>query len=63
MQGTILDVKVKVGDVVKAGDTVCILEAMKLENEIKANCGGKVLEIKANKGQTVNAKDPLIILG
>ena len=63
MQGPILDVKVKVGDVVKAGDTVCILEAMKLENEIKANCGGKVLEIKANKGQTVNAKDPLIILG
>lgn len=63
MQGTILDVKVKVGDTVKAGDTVCILEAMKLENEIKANCGGKVLEIKAKKGQSVNAKDPLIILG
>lgn len=63
MQGTILDVKVKVGDSVKAGQTVAILEAMKLENEIKANGDGTVVEVKVNKGQSVNAKDPLIILG
>ncbi len=63
MQGNILDIKVKVGDAVKQGQTLCILEAMKLENEIKANSDGKVLEIKVNKGQSVSAKDPLIILG
>lgn len=63
MQGNILDIKVKVGDEVKAGDTVLILEAMKLENEIKATEAGKVTEIRVSKGQQVNAKDPLIILG
>ncbi len=63
MQGTILDIKVKVGDAVKAGQTVAILEAMKLENEIKANSDGTVTEIKVSKGQNVSAKDPLIILG
>lgn len=63
MQGTILDIKVKVGDSIKAGDTLLILEAMKLENEIKADSDGKVVDIKVAKGQQVNAKDPLIILG
>jgi glutaconyl-CoA/methylmalonyl-CoA decarboxylase subunit gamma len=63
MQGTILDIKVKVGDAVKAGQTVAILEAMKLENEIKANSDGTVTEIKVSKGQSVSAKDPLVILG
>ncbi len=63
MQGTILDIKVKVGDSVKAGQTVAILEAMKLENEIKANCDGTVTEIKVSKGQSVQAKDELVILG
>lgn len=63
MQGNILDVKVKVGDNVKEGDTVCILEAMKLENEIKAPFAGKVLEVKVKKGDQVNSKAPLVILG
>ena len=63
MQGTVLDVKVKVGDAVKAGDTVCILEAMKLENEIKAASAGKVVAVKVSKGQQVNAGDALVILG
>lgn len=63
MQGNILDIKVKLGDMVKAGQTVVILEAMKLENEIKSPADGKVIEIKVTKGQTVNAKAPLIILG
>ena len=62
MQGTILDVKVKVGDVIKAGDTVAILEAMKLENEIKAPSDGKVKEIAVSKGQSVNAKQPILFL-
>ncbi len=63
MQGTILDVKVKVGDSVKAGQVVCILEAMKLENEIKSQTDGTVTEIKVSKGQQVNSKDVLVILG
>lgn len=63
MQGTILDVKVKVGDNVKSGDNLAILEAMKLENEIKAPKDGKVIEVRISKGQTVNANDPLIVLG
>lgn len=63
MQGTILDVKVKVGDSVKAGANLFILEAMKLENEIKAPRDGKVLEIRVNKGETVNSGDALLILG
>ena len=63
LQGTILDVKVKVGDEVKAGDTLLILEAMKLENEIKAPSNGKVLEIRVQKGATVNSKDVLVVLG
>lgn len=63
MQGNILDVKVKAGDHVKAGDTLVILEAMKLENEIKAPKDGTVVEVSVSKGQSVNAKDPLVILG
>ena len=63
MQGTILDVKVKVGDMVKEGDVLLILEAMKLENEIKAPVAGKVLDIKVSKGAQVNSKDLLIVLG
>lgn len=63
MQGNILEIKVKVGDTVKAGQTVLILEAMKLENEIKSPADGKVIEIKVTKGQSVNAKTQLVILG
>ncbi len=63
MQGTILDVKVKVGDEVKEGDVLLILEAMKLENEIKAPTSGKVCDIKVSKGQQVNSKDVLVLLG
>lgn len=47
----------------KAGDTLLILEAMKLENEIKAPSNGKVLEIRVQKGATVNSKDVLVVLG
>lgn len=63
MQGTILDVKVKVGDEVKEGDVLLILEAMKLENEIKAPFGGKVVDVKVSKGQNVNSKEVLVVLG
>lgn len=53
MAGTILDVKVTVGQTVKVGDVVCILEAMKLENEVVANANGVVTAIAVSKGAAV----------
>ncbi len=60
--GNVFDLKVSVGDKVEKGQVVMILEAMKMENEITADGPGTVKEIKANKGATVNAGDPLIVL-
>ena len=50
---------VKVGDRVKAGETVCILEAMKLMNEIESDFDGKVAEIYVENGQAVEYGQPL----
>ena len=61
--GKVLDVTVKVGDVVKVGQTVAIIEAMKLENEVPSAVEGTVTEIKVSKGSAVNNKDVLIVLG
>ena len=58
MPGTILDVKVQVGAQVKKGDILCVLEAMKMENEILAPQDGTVKSI-VNKGATVNTGDLL----
>ena len=55
-------VNVKVGDSVKAGQTIIILEAMKLENEIKAPRDGVVSSIAVSKGQAVNNKAVLLTL-
>ncbi len=63
MPGTILDVKVAVGDQVKNGDVLLILEAMKMENEIMAPADAKVVAINVNKGASVNPGDVLITLG
>ena len=52
MQGTILKIEVSNGQAVKKGDLICLLEAMKMENEIFAPCDGTVTVI-ASKGQTV----------
>ena len=61
--GKVVDVKVKVGDVVKKGQTVAIIEAMKLENEIESQYDGTVVEVKVVKAQNVNNKEVLIVLG
>ena len=53
MPGTILDVKVAVGQAVKEGELVCILEAMKMENEIMAPCDGTVT-VAVTKGSSVD---------
>ncbi len=63
MPGNIVSVKVNVGDMVKQGDVLCILEAMKMENEIMAPADGKVVAVNATQGATVNTGDALVSLG
>lgn len=63
LPGTILDVFVNVGDVVKSGQTVVLLEAMKMENNIEADCDGTVKEVKVRKGDSVLEGDVLVVIG
>ncbi len=63
MPGTIVSVKVNVGDMVKRGDLVAVLEAMKMENEIFADADGKVVAVNAPQGATVNTGDAIVSLG
>jgi biotin carboxyl carrier protein len=60
MPGLIIDLKVKAGDVVKAGDQLLILEAMKMENIIKAQGEGSVKSVKVIKGDSVEKGQVLI---
>jgi biotin carboxyl carrier protein len=63
LPGTVLSINVAVGDNVTAGQTVAVLEAMKMENNIAADKAGVVKEICVNKGASVMEGDALIILG
>ncbi|MGN1344357.1 MAG: biotin/lipoyl-containing protein [Traorella sp.] len=60
IQGNVIDVKVKVGDKVKKGDVLLLIEAMKLENEVNSPCDGEVAEVIVSKGQQVTTKQLLI---
>ncbi len=62
LPGVILDIKVKVGDTVKPGDTVVILEAMKMENNINSDKAGVVKSISVNKGDSVLEGADLIVI-
>ncbi len=62
MPGTILAVKKNVGEAVKAGDVIVVLEAMKMENDIVAPCEGTVKSINAPKGSTVNTDDVIAVI-
>jgi biotin/lipoyl attachment domain-containing protein len=62
MQGLVVDIKVKIGEKVKAGDEIVILEAMKMENPIVAPCEGVIDVIKVTKGDKVNTDDILAVL-
>ncbi|MEG0691883.1 MAG: biotin/lipoyl-containing protein [Oscillospiraceae bacterium] len=57
MPGTIVDVKANVGDTVKSGQAIVILEAMKMENDIVAPIDGTVTSITVKKGDSVNSND------
>ncbi len=60
--GTVWKIEVKVGDAVAEGDTVVILESMKMEMPVEAEDGGTVAEILCEEGQSVNEGDPLVVL-
>ncbi len=62
MQGTILKVLVAVGDTVEVGQNLCVLEAMKMENNIAAEKAGTVKEVRAEVGQSVGAGDTLVVI-
>ena len=63
MTGKIISIKVEKGEQVKAGQVLCILEAMKMENEITAPTGGTIQEIFVFEGSSVNEGDPLFVIG
>jgi acetyl-CoA carboxylase biotin carboxyl carrier protein len=52
----------EVGNVIKEGDPVCIIEAMKIMNEIEADCAGKIVQILCENGQAVEFGQPLFIV-
>ena len=62
MQGTIVKVLVEVGQTVEVGQAVCVLEAMKMENQITAEKAGTVTEVKVQQGDTVGAGDIVIVI-
>ena len=62
MPGSVLQIKVKVGDSVSEGDVLLILEAMKMENEVTSNASGVVKSINVSVGATVNTGDTMIVI-
>jgi biotin carboxyl carrier protein len=60
--GKIISVEVKVGDVVKEGDVICVLESMKMENPILAAVGGKVVEIGIKAEQVVKPGEMIAVI-
>ena len=61
--GIIMEIKKRVGNRVRAGDTLLILEAMKMENEITAPKSGKIKEVRVSDGTAVNEGDILLVIG
>ena len=62
MQGTIVKVNVEVGQTVAIGDSVVVLEAMKMENQIAAEKAGKVAKVNVKQGDTVGSGDVLVVI-
>lgn len=63
LPGVVLSVSVKVGDTVKTGQKLLVLEAMKMENNIDADRDGKVIAVKVGKGDSVLEGAELVIIG
>ncbi len=62
LPGKITHVAVKVGDTVKAGDALLVIEAMKMENEFRAGTPGTIAEVRVQPGQAVYAGDVLVVI-
>ena len=62
MQGTIVNVLVEEGSEIEAGDPVCVLEAMKMENNVVADKSGVVKEVMVSKGDSVGSGDVLAVI-
>jgi pyruvate carboxylase subunit B len=62
LPGRVTHVAVRAGDRVGPGDTLLVIEAMKMENEFKAAAAGRVAEVRVEEGQAVNAGDVLLVL-
>jgi biotin carboxyl carrier protein len=62
MPGKITELRIKVGDSVKVGDTICILEAMKMFNELKSGASGTVKEVTIEVGSMVTPDDLLVLI-
>lgn len=63
MPGTVLNINVTVGQAVNAGDVLLVIEAMKMENEIKASKSGTVTQIITSKGASVDSGAALLVIG
>jgi acetyl-CoA/propionyl-CoA carboxylase biotin carboxyl carrier protein len=62
LQGTILKVAVEKGAEVEEGALVCVIEAMKMENEITAHRAGKVSELNVSEGSAINSGDQICVI-
>jgi len=62
MPGTVMDIVVKVGEAVERGQQLCNLEAMKMKSPIRSTAAGRVVEVRAGEGQSVNYGDVLFVL-
>ena len=60
--GTVWKIEVEVGDTVEEGDTVVILESMKMEMPVEAEDDGTVAQVLVEEGQSVQEGDPLVVL-
>ncbi len=63
MPGRVVSISVAVGDTVETGHGVVVIEAMKMENELRAHAGGTVKDIRVGEGDTVDKNDVLVVIG
>jgi biotin carboxyl carrier protein len=63
LPGTVIEIFIKAGDQIEAGQVILIIEAMKMKNSIRSTRAGKIVEVLVNAGQTVAHKEPLVRFG